>query len=261
MATEPTHNSDSTGHATDIEHGGKEFHVSLKPDVLGEFAGFPVTNSLVTSLTGSLILVVLLAILSLRLKTVPGKMQSIFELIVEKGYAYTQDVLENDALARKTFPLIASLFVFILFFNLIKFIPGAESLRYDGFHLFKPLHSDLNMTIALSLTAFIFIQVSGIFILGIFKYGSKFINLKKPLTIPLGLIELVSEAAKLVSLAFRLFGNILVGSILLLLVINVSAFVIPVPIMLFEIFVAFLQAGIFALLTLIYVKLAADAPH
>ena len=79
--------------------------------------------------------------------------------------------------------------------------------------------------------------------------------------IPLGRIELISEAAKLVSLSFRLFGNILVGGILLLLLVDVFAFVIPVPIMLFELFVAVLQAGIFALLTLIYVKLATEELH
>lgn len=249
----------STDNHVDDNHG--EFVVHLKAKELFSIGDFPITNSMITSLTGSFILIVLVVIFSLRIKTVPGRMQSIFELMVEKGYEYTYSILGNEGVARKTFPLVASLFVFIIFFNLIKFIPGAESLTYQGELFFKPLHKDLNMTLALGLTAIIFVQITGIFVLGLFRYSSKFINIRKPLTIPLGLIELISEAAKLVSLSFRLFGNMLVGGILLLLVSQMAHFIAPVPIILFEIFVAFLQAGIFALLTLIYVKLAIDEPH
>ncbi len=117
------------------------------------------------------------------------------------------------------------------------------------------------MTIALSIVAVVFVQTIGMFTLGFWKYWSKFINFKKPASIPIGIIELISEASKLVSLSFRLFGNVLVGGILLLLLAQLSHFVIPVPIMLFELFVAFLQAGIFAILTLFYIKMATDEPH
>lgn len=256
--TSVTHEEYGDDYADD--HG--EFHVALKADTLWMVGNYPVTNSLLTSVFGSVILVLLVLALSLRLRMVPGKMQSLFELIIEKGYDFTLTTLDgNESIARKTFPLVASLFVFILFFNLIKFIPGFESLKYNGLHFFKPIHADFNMTLALGITAFIFVQVMGIFVLGVLKYATKFINIKKPLTIPLGVIELISEAAKLVSLSFRLFGNILVGGILLLLVAHTMHFVAPVPVMLFEVFVALLQAGIFALLTLIYVKLAIDEPH
>lgn len=236
-------------------------HVSLKSDQLGMIGEFPITNSLVTSVVGSIVLLTLVLLLSLRLKMVPGRIQGLFEYIVEGGYNYALSLIENEAITKKTFPLAAAFFIFIVFFNLIKFIPGTESITFNGFVLFKPLHSDFNMTLALGITAFVFVQIIGVFVLGVFKYGSKFINIKKPLTIPLGLIELISESAKLVSLSFRLFGNVLVGGILMLLIAHSVHFVAPVPIMLFEIFVAFLQAGIFALLTLIYVKLAIAEPH
>ena len=241
------------------DHEG--FHVSLKADTLTSVGPLPITNSLVSSVLGSIVLVVLLVLATRKLSTVPGKGQSLLELGIEKGYDFTKGILESESVARKTFPLIASLFVFILFFNLIKFVPGYESLNFDGIHVFKPIHGDLNMTLALGITAFIFIQMSGILVLGFWKYGSKFINIKKPLTIPIGLIELVAEIAKLFSLSLRLFINIFVGSVLLLLVGALSHFVLPVPVMLFEVFIAFLQAGIFSLLTLMYVKLAIDEPH
>ncbi len=236
--------------------------VKLKPDTLGYIGDIPITNSLTSSLLGSIILIVLLLLVSARLKMIPGKVQSLFELVVEKGYAFTLETLDgNEKVARKVFPLIASLFVFILFFNLIKFIPGYESTFFGDYHLLKPLHADLNMTLALGITAFIAIQIAGVAVLGFWKYGSKFINIKKPLTIPIGLIELIAEVAKLFSLSLRLFINIFVGGVLLLLVNSLSHFVLPVPILLFEIFIAFLQAGVFALLTLMYVKLATDEPH
>ena len=81
------------------------------------------------------------------------------------------------------------------------------------------------------------------------------------MSIPLGLIELISEIAKLVSLSFRLFGNILVGGILLMLLASISHYFLPLPIMFFEIFVALLQATLFAVLTLFYIKMAISEPH
>ena len=243
------------------EKSEEAFYVSLKADTLGYLGDFPVTNTMVTSLVGTFVLIVGVVVLSLRLRIVPGVVQSLFELLVEKGYNYTLSVLENESVARKTFPLIASLFVFILFFNLVKFLPGIESITFNDKILFKPLHKDFNMTLALALTAFIFVQAMGIFVLGVFQYGSKFINLRKPWLIPLGIIELISEVAKVISLSFRLFGSMLVGGILLLLVSHTAHILVPVPVILFEIFVAFLQAFIFSLLTLVYVKLAIEKPH
>lgn len=236
--------------------------VALKADTLGYLGPIPVTNSLISSLLGSIVLIVLMILLAKKLKQIPGRIQSIFELAIDKGYEFALNTLDgNEEIAKKTFPLVLTFFVFILFFNLVKFIPGYESTFFGKYHLFKPIHADLNMTLALGITSFIYVQFVGMYVLGAKTYISKFINLKKPLSIPLGLIELVSEFAKMFSLSFRLFGNIFAGGILLLIAGSVTHYVLPVPVMLFEIFVAFLQAGIFALLTLVYVKLSVSEPH
>lgn len=248
--------------AADKSEEGIGIKVALKADTLGYIGPIPVTNSLISSLLGSVLLIVLFLLLAKRLKTVPGKVQGLVELMVEKGYDFALDTLDgNREVTDKAFPLILTFFVFILFFNLIKFIPGYESTFFGDYHLFKPVHADLNMTLALGITSFIFVQFVGVYMLGAKKYISKFINIKKPQTIPLGIIELISEFAKMFSLSFRLFGNIFAGGILLLLVGSVSHYLLPVPIMLFEVFIAFLQAGIFALLTLVYVKLSVSEPH
>jgi len=236
-------------------------YVSTKADVIGEIGGWPITNTMVGSVFWSIILVMLLAVLAKKMKLVPSKPQLLFESTVQFTYDFISETLNNDKVTKWAFPLIISLFFVILFFNLVKFIPGTESIFFNDKLLFKPIHKDLNMTLALSVVSVIFVQFVGISALGFFKYWSKFINLKKPLSIPLGLLELVSEIAKMISLAFRLFGNMLIGGIFLLLAAQISHFFIPVPVILFEVFIAVLQAGVFAILVLMYIKLAVDEPH
>jgi F-type H+-transporting ATPase subunit a len=235
--------------------------IILKAHQFTEVLGFPITDSFMTMIFGSILLIVLVLIFSSSFALIPGKFQMLTEDLVDGVRNYTIDTLENEKVGKKVYPLIITIFVFILFFNLIKFIPGFEVLKFGDYHFFKSLHSDLNMTIALAVVSFVVIQAFGISVLGFFKYGSKFINLKKPLSIPIGLIELVSEMSKLISLSFRLFGNILAGTIIMLILEEISHLGLPIPVMFFEIFVAVLQAAIFAMLTLFYIKLAISEPH
>jgi F-type H+-transporting ATPase subunit a len=254
----------------------ENIHISLKADIIGDFFGFPITNTFVTSILISIILALFVFIFSRKISIVPSKFQLIIEGLTEGVRGYVDEVLENEKVSKKVFPLIISLFVFILFVNLFKFLPGTESLTYKGVHLLKPVHSDLNMTIALAIVSFLVIQFFGVFVLGFWKYGSKFFDLgnflksftmgwKEPFMalgkLLLGLIELISEIAKLVSLSFRLFGNILVGGILLMLLASVGHYFLPLPILFFELFVAFLQATLFSVLTLFYIKMAISEPH
>ncbi len=239
----------------------KDFEVNLKADIIGNFMGMPITNTFVTSIIASFVLLFLVFIFQRKIGLIPSRFQLMVEYLTEGVRNYVYEVLDNDKVAKKVFPLILSIFVFILFINLFKFIPGTESITYNGVQLLRPVHTDLNMTIALALVSFFVIHFLGMTVLGFWKYWSKFINFKKPATIPLGIIELISEIAKLISLSFRLFGNILVGMILLLLILKVGHYFIPLPVILFEIFVAVLQASIFSILTLFYVKMAISEPH
>jgi len=235
--------------------------INIKAHQFTEFLGIPITDSMITMFIGSLALIILVIVLSSRFSLVPGKFQIVIEELVNGIREYTIETLENEKVGKKVYPLIISIFLFILFFNLIKFIPGFEILKFGDHHVFKVLHSDLNMTISMAIVSFVVIQFFGIYVLGALKYGSKFINLKKPHTIPMGLIELVSEAAKLLSLSFRLFGNILAGTIIIVLLEQLGHYAFPIPMMFFEIFVAVLQAAIFAMLTLFYIKIAITEPH
>jgi len=235
--------------------------VQLAPHIFTTFMGVPITDSLITIVFGSLLLILLVWWASSHFSIVPSKPQIILEEIVSFGRDFVIETLGNEKVGKKVYPLILTIFIFILFFNLIKFIPGFELLTFNGHHVFRAIHSDLNITVAMALVSFFIVQFLGIYLLGFIKYGSKFINFKKWTMIPIGIIELISEVSKVISLSLRLYLNILVGGILLLLLSSVSHLLLPLPMMFFEIFVAILQAAIFSILTLLYIKIAISEPH
>lgn len=122
--------------------------------------------------------------------------------------------------------------------------------------LLRGNNADLNATLALAIISVVMIQVYGIQFLGFVTYISKFLNFKDPIYFVLGLLEIVSEVSKVLSFAFRLFGNIFAGEVLLTIV----AFLVPVlasfPFLILEVFVGFVQALVFSMLTSVFLSLA-----
>ncbi len=243
-------------------------HVVLAPEQLGTLWGIPITNTLITSWIVIAILVLIAFTVGSRLKMTPGRFQTLFEWLVAFIYDYVAEILESKALARKFFPLLVTLFLFIFTANLLEFTPGIGSIGF--FHVdgeFSPLlrsvNTDLNVTLALAIIAFIVIEVTGIVVVGLGKYLSKFFPnpFKNPIGSVVGFIEIFSELARLVSFSFRLYGNILAGEVLILVAIYFIPYAGPVPLMAFEVFVGFIQAAIFALLTLFFIKIAITVAH
>ncbi|PCI28386.1 ATP synthase F0 subunit A [Candidatus Kaiserbacteria bacterium] len=252
--------------ATEIQHTSDSgIHIALAAEKLGEFLGMPITNTLVTSWIVMLILGIIAFFVGRNLKMIPGRVQAIFEGMFSFILDYMGEVLEDKKLARKLFPLITTLFLFIFASNILEFTPGIGSLGFIEDGIFTPLlrsvNTDLNVTLALAIIAFISIEVVGVATLGFMKYTGKFLNFSSPLNFLVGIIELFSEVARLISFSFRLFGNILAGEVLIVVIIFFFPYVAPVPMMLFEVFVGLIQAAIFALLTLFFVKIAITEPH
>jgi len=188
------------------------------------------------------------------------------ELMVGGVYDYMSDVLESKALAKKYFPVVMTIFIFVLGLNWVGLLPGVTAFGiYDEHHhlvpFLYPAATDLNITLAFAIIAFFTIEIAGVITLGLFKYGGKFINFHSPLGFVIGLIELISEIARLISFSFRLFGNIFAGKTLLVVVMFFVPYVLPVPLLAFEVFVGFIQAFIFSILTLFFIKLAVTEPH
>ena len=249
-------------HAEEASHESG-IHVAISAEKLGSIGNFPITNTLVASSVVFVVLTVLAVLVGKRLRMIPGRLQSVFEQMVEGVYDFVAETLESREMARKFFPLIVTMFLFIWLANLMEFLPGIGSILYDGVPLFRSVNTDLNTPLALSLIAFFVIEITGILTIGIVKYGGKFLvnPFKDFVGFAVGLIELIGESVRVVSLSFRLFGNILAGEVVLAVATYFVPYFLPVPLMLFEIFIGTLQAAIFALLTLFFIKLAITEPH
>lgn len=248
--------------------------IHLAPQVLGTFFGIPITSTLMTVWLTMVILIAIAFIIKLNVSAVPSKLQSVFEAIIGGVFNYMAEVLESKSLAKRFFPLVMTIFIFILTMNWVGLLPGVDSIGFYGevhtheevvtklISFFHPPATDLNITIGFAIVAFVSIELAGVFMLGLFKYGGKFINFKSPLAFVIGLIELLSELARLISFSFRLFGNIFAGKTLILVIMFLTTpYFVPVPLIAYEFFVGFIQAFIFAILTLYFIKLAIEEPH
>ncbi len=241
--------------------------VILAPEKLGSLFGIAITNTLVTSWAVLVVLTITAIWIGSKLKLTPGRFQLVFEWLVEFIYDYVAETLESRELARVFFPYLATIFLFVFTSNLLEFLPGVGSIGFFGptgafTPLFRSVNTDLNVTLMLAIVSFFTIEVTGVVVIGVWKYAGKFINVRHgAIQFVVGLIELMSELGRLISFSFRLFGNIFAGETLILVVTYFIPYIGPVPFMLFEIFVGFVQAAIFALLTLFFIKIAIMEPH
>lgn len=245
-------------------HEGIAIH--LAPMALFHIGNVPITNTLVTALIVSALLIVFAFFAGRSLRLKPRGFQTVLELLITYPYTLTRETLGNDKLSERVFPIIMTIFLFVLLTNWFGLLPFIASIgafvEVHGTSQFVPFlypaATDLNLTLALALVAFFTIEIAGIAVLGALKYGQKFITFNSPIAFAVGLIELISELARLISFSFRLFGNIFAGKVLILVIMFFVPYLLPVPFLAFEAFVGFIQAAIFALLTLFFTKIAAE---
>jgi F-type H+-transporting ATPase subunit a len=142
---------------------------------------------------------------------------------------------------------------------------AAAKLDADGKRLgilipyFRSMNTDINSPLSIAIWAMIFIEFWGITALGAFKYISKFLNLSSPINFFVGILEFIAEVARIISFTFRLFGNMLAGEILLLVMTFLVPFLVAVPFYALEVFVGLIQAFVFAMLTLVFGVLAVSS--
>lgn len=126
------------------------------------------------------------------------------------------------------------------------------------FPYFRSMNTDLNSPLSFAIISVMFIEFWGITGLGLFKYGSKFLNFSSPIGFFVGLLEIVAEAARIISFTFRLFGNMLAGEILLLVMTFLMPFLVALPFYGLETFVGMIQAFVFFMLTVAFGALACE---
>ncbi|MDP3792364.1 MAG: F0F1 ATP synthase subunit A [bacterium] len=242
--------------------------ISIKAEPLFHLGSFVVTNSYLLSLIVVGIFVSLALFLKNKISLIPGKLQSIFELLTEEIFKTMDTVLGSRRLSEQYFSLVATIFLFILFSNWLGLLPGAGSLglqheiEHQGEYrtvivpFLRAPAADLNFTIALALIVMISINMFGFVALGFKRHAGKFFNLKNPIYTFVGLLELVSEFVKIISFSFRLFGNIFAGEVILIIIGFLGPYFLPLPFLFLEVFVGFIQAFIFAMLTLVFIGMS-----
>jgi F-type H+-transporting ATPase subunit a len=243
--------------------------ISIAAEKLFMLGTLPVTNALLIGMLVSVLLVLSTQVLLTRWRSVPRGFQNVFEMVIDGVLGLLESILQDRSMARKFFPLIATLFLFILLSNWIGLLPGLGTvgLAHESttghatiIPFLRSTSADLNFTLGLSLFVVITIQVTGILALGIRGYARKFLvsPFQKPYVVGtlMGALELVSEFAKILSFAFRLFGNVFAGEILLTVMLHLVPYFIPLPFLFLEIFVGFIQAAVFAMLVAVFLKMA-----
>ncbi|HUY62860.1 MAG TPA: F0F1 ATP synthase subunit A, partial [Candidatus Paceibacterota bacterium] len=149
--------------------------------------------------------------------------------------------------------------------NELEFFPGVGSIGFMSATGLVPVlrtpSTDLNLTLALAIISFVTIELTGVTVLGFFKYAGRYLNFKSLLGFVVGLLEIVSNLGRLITFSFRLFGNIFAGEVVVLVASYFLPYLLPVPFMGFEMFIGLVQALVFAMLTLFFIKLSIAEPQ
>ena len=259
-------------------------NISLAAEPIAHIGSMPITNSMVNAWIAVIFFILVALVASRRKGIIPKGIHNVFEAVVEFLITEIQKVTIDRERALKFLPLAGTIFLFVLFSNWLGQIPGTGSIGiHEVIHgevelipLLRPASSDLNMTLAIAIFAVVASHLFGLVKIGPLGHISKFINFrgiwqsikKGPMAMivaviefGVGLIEIVSEIAKVLSLSLRLFGNIFAGEVLMTIV----AFLVPVlasfPFLILEIFVGLVQALVFSLLTSVFMSLAVAKHH
>jgi len=247
---------------------------------------FNITNTLLASWLSIIVLIGIAYAVTRRIKLIPSRLQSLVESAIEWMLNLCVDVA-GEKNGRRFFPLVTTIFLFVLMNAWMNLIPGYGSILVHTHghevHLLRGANTDINTPLAIALIAFIFIESNGIRALGGLRYFRKFFNVGRffngvgqlfrgklragfagigmgGIDIFSGALEGMSEIFRIVSFTFRLFGNMTGGEILILMMMFLVPWVVAIPFYGLELLIGLVQAIIFAGLTLVFATVAVT-PH
>ena len=260
-----------------------ELNISLAPEILFNIGSFPVTNSLLWGFVISLALIIFTLVMSKSLKLVPTGVQNIVEVLFEAGFDFVKNTIGDEKKAKRVFPLVFTMFIFILVCNFVTFIPGQAAVTLHkgegSVAVFRSVMADYSMVFVMTIIAVLIAQIVAIMVHGPFGYLGKFINLSgikdffgllfkgkfKPAVLAqgfldffLGFMDIVGEIAKIFSLSFRLFGNMFAGEVLGAVMLFLAPYFVPLPFLFLGLLTAFVQAFVFSVLTLVFISMASE---
>jgi F-type H+-transporting ATPase subunit a len=311
-------------------------HISISAETLFHVGELPITNSMLTSVIISLLIIGFAIAVRLNLKKTdhPRGLQNFAEWLVETLANFIQTITGDARKTRLFLPFFSTFFLFILLNNWFGLLPGVGTLVVspqeehrvevvDKTHeedltlttinehlesdehiqdpehpittdhltattidsttdahegegvvapeeahkgnehkppapIFRPGSADLNTTLALGIVSVLATQVFGLMALKL-SYLKKFFNFSSPIDFFVGILEIISEFAKIISFAFRLFGNIFAGEVLLVVITFLVPVVVPMPFYGLELFVGLIQALVFAMLSLVFFNMATQS--
>lgn len=248
----------------------------LAPETLFHIGSIPVTNTIINTWLAGIIFLIVGIFISKNINLRPGKLQNFWEFILETVMGYYDQVTGSRKKTLRYLPIAGTVFFFILLSNWLGLLPGTGSVLLGHNMLLRPANTDLNLTLAMALVSVIMSHLFAFTGIGFFVHLNKYIQLgnlaksvkKGPIGIltavvefAVGLIEIISEGAKVLSLSLRLFGNIFAGEVLITVIASIIAVLLPTPFMLLEILVGLIQAAVFSILTIVYLTVAGEAPH
>ena len=247
--------------------------VNPKATDLFQIGGISVSNSILTTWILAAVIIIAIRVLVGTPKIIPSKGQA----LVENMASGLRDALEpivGKSMIGKVFPTLCGFFIFILLMNWSGLLPGVGTIKFhnaEGHWLdaIRPATSDLNTTLALSIISFVawtyfVLRYAGFKVLIFDLFGNK--ADKKELSFPMwimlsfiflgvGGIEVVSIAFRLISLSFRLYGNVFGGENLIHALGGIAPYVVPAVAGLLEVLVGLIQAFVFTLLSAVYIGL------
>lgn len=245
---------------------------TLASETVFHIGSFGVRNTLIMAWITMVILIGVALFGKLRgYRLIPGRFQAFLEIVVEGLFNLFDSILQDRGMTRRVFPMVATFFLFIILANWLGILPGVGTITVEGLHegeavaipVFRSMNADVNVTLAFTLVSVIVTQILGVASVGILPYLGKYFVApwKKPYGIAtvVGILEFFSEFARLISFVFRLFGNIFAGEVLLVVIFFLVPYLVPVPFLGLEVFVGFIQALVFSLLTLAFIKMASTA--
>ncbi|MFA5995289.1 MAG: FoF1 ATP synthase subunit a [Patescibacteria group bacterium] len=261
--------------------------ISLAAETLTHIGSLPITNTLWVSFAISTLLVIVAWRASKNLATIPKGLQFWAESIIEFLYNLILDTTGSEKLTKKYLPFVGTLLLFFLVGNMLTFLPGTDAFfvkapettqatehktetapenetatesgpkeeAHENLHLYRTVTTDYNVVLAVTLVSFVMIQLAGIRGNGTLGYIKKFINFSSPINFLVGILELIGEFSRIISLSFRHFGNMFAKKVLVLVILGMVPLLAPVPFSLLGIIVALIQSFVFFLIVVIQITL------
>ncbi len=272
-------------HEEVVQHGAEEVHTSsflhvieeipsINAPILGDIGPITIATSTVTVMLITLIFVALTIKVS-RAKLIPSKFQVVLEMFYGAVADFITSIVGDKERAKKIIPYVGALMTYLIVANLLPMVPGVASFYVTGFEgqhipLFRGATTDFNTTFGLALAVIVIMQFVGMKEQGIGGYLSHFIQIKQVIRgfrksfgegmvsiigFFVGLIEIISEVAKILSLSLRLFGNMFAHEVLTVILLGAFAIAVPAIWMGMGLLVGVVQSIVFVALVTVYYSL------